>query len=555
MSTGAKTFGLHDTLIEPQVLPPPPTRHALFAFLVALAAILQIGTAGWSDIHNGVEGHYAAIALEMSRGEPIAERSEPPLGYWLIVGSFKIFGVSATAARIPIALAVVASVAFTFLIGERLVNYWRGFIAGLIHLCCLGSFVWARTLTAEPLFAAFLGGALFCLTCGFQRPRTRRGWFAGAWMCVALAVLTKGSVGLLYPAAILFLLAALFREARMRFSSLIHWRYLLLFCALILPWIIWPYFQDAGGLGQIAPQWLMPFVDKSGMFGGVPLRRFLFDHLAWWFPALLLVLPGLLFGSRKIFRPHEFDFADALPLCWIAVGFIPLLFFAGRQDHDSISMWSALALWTAAAWDRTSVALRLSGLGLSLVAGVAGTFTSAFDHSYTIPPLTTADGTAMRGTLMLMGFAILISSLAGACFAWRNRENLAIVIPMLGMVPVGLGMAEGVARSGPSLSLANAARYLAPRLGESGEVLYEGPFFAGTSLRFYLERDPLFVSEKPGALLDSKATLEKMTRPHPVFLIIQKRRVPFWQEQLTRRFHLYHQVTTCGPHVILSNEP
>ena len=65
MSTGAKTFGLQDTLIEPQVLPPPPTRHALFAFLVALAAILQIGTAGWSDIHNGVEGHYAATALEM----------------------------------------------------------------------------------------------------------------------------------------------------------------------------------------------------------------------------------------------------------------------------------------------------------------------------------------------------------------------------------------------------------------------------------------------------------------------------------------------------------
>ena len=60
MPAGTRTYGLHETLIEPKVLPPPPTRHALLAFLVALAAILHIGTVGWSDIQNGLEGYYAS---------------------------------------------------------------------------------------------------------------------------------------------------------------------------------------------------------------------------------------------------------------------------------------------------------------------------------------------------------------------------------------------------------------------------------------------------------------------------------------------------------------
>ncbi len=556
MTTGTRTFGLHETLIEPQALPPPPTRHALFAFLVALAAILQIGTAGWSDLHNGAEGHYAAVALKISRAEPVPERKEPPLAYCLIAGSLKIFGVSATAAHIPIALAMIGSIAFTFLIGERLMGYWRGFVAGLIHLSFLGSFVWGRLVTPEPVFAAWLGGAVFCLVSGFQLPRTRRAWFAGAWVFIALAVLTTGFRGLVYPAAILLLLAAWYREARIRFSLLLHWQYLLFFFALVLPWPIWLDLQQAGTLGRRASHWLSPLDNGAGAPGGVPLSRFLLEHLAWWFPSLLLVLPGLLFASRKIFRPHELEFADALPLCWMAVGFLPLLITPGRQDYQSISMWSAMALWIAFAWDRTPPALRLSGIGLSMSAGVAVTIGLAFGRSCALPSSLTAEAAApMKGMLILMCIAIVMSSLAAAYSAWRRRENLAIAILVLGMVPIGLSMAEGMVRSGPFFSLANAARFLQPRLGEAGEVLYEGSSFAGSSLRFYLERDPWFVSDRTGAPLDAAAALEKMTAPHPVFLIIQKDRAPFWQEQLTERFHLYHLVTTCGPHVVLSNEP
>src|SRR5438552_10354395 len=75
-------------------------------------------------------------------------------------------------------------------------------------------------------------------------------------------------------------------------------------------------------------------------------------HLAWWFPWSIALLPGLIFAWRRVIRPREIEFSDTLSLCWMGIVFVPLLFLGQRQDYYSMSMWSALALWAAVAWDR-----------------------------------------------------------------------------------------------------------------------------------------------------------------------------------------------------------
>src|ERR1700745_2545024 len=128
MTASARTLNLEETLLEPPALPPPPTRHALLGILIALAALLHVATIGTGDLYSQTEGQYAGAAREMFQNhewllptnDGIPRLQKPPLLYWLIIASFRLFGVNAAAARLPVALAVGASTALIFLIGEKL---------------------------------------------------------------------------------------------------------------------------------------------------------------------------------------------------------------------------------------------------------------------------------------------------------------------------------------------------------------------------------------------------------------------------------------------------
>lgn len=535
MSIGTRTLSYGEAFLTPLTLPPPPTRHALLAFVLALAVVLQSGTIGWSDIHNGPEGYFAGNAREqLARG--LTNPNEPPLLNWLLLGALKTFGVSAMAARLPVALASIAAVGFTFLIGERLGGFWRGFVAALLHLCSLGTVAWGRLVTPDPLFAATIGAAVYCGVAGYQRQQKRRLWFAGVALCAGLACLTRGLPALLYLAAVFISLALMFREARLRFRGLVNLPNVLLFLATIIPCSVWLY-----ATGNPAWQWLLPHSAGEG----IPLGRFVVHHLVWWFPMLLLIVPGVVFAPRKIFRPHEFELSDALPLCWIAIGFIPLLVFPARQEHQSVAMWSGLALLAAAAWDRMPPRLRIAGLGLTSAFALGVVLCAATGALPNLLP--GAAWSALKWMVIAMGVVLLAVTAASVFFVVREHEILAISILCLGMVPIGLSVAEGMVQFDEQFSLADAATFLNARLGDNGELLYEGRPMSGSSLRFYLNR--------PFSFADEDSALEKLSAPRPVYLIVDKDRAAFWQQRLTERFHIYHQETTCGSHVIVSNQP
>ncbi|MEY2489428.1 MAG: hypothetical protein QOC70_1370 [Verrucomicrobiota bacterium] len=566
MIAGVRTFTLEDTLLEPQVLDPPPTRHALFISLLALAAILHLATAGWGDLYDGVEGQFAGGAREMlatqqwlvPTNDGVPRLQTPPLVYWLIVLSYKIFGVTAMAARLPIAIAMIASIALTFLIGERLAGYWRGFAAGLIHLCSAGAFLLGRAVTPEPVFGAFIAGAIFCAICGYQRRRFRRAWFAGFWICASLACLSKGLEGLFYLAGVCLLLAIFFREAHLRFRFLVHWTYLLLFLAIVAPWYLWAQKYFPG---------FFPRMFNWPGDPGLPRWQFLLLHFAWWFPASILLLPGLFFATRRIIRPHEITFAEALPLCWMAVGFLPLLCLGHQSAYSSMSMWSAFALWAALVWERTPRPLLVLGLGFLVLAGAAVGALAFFapDILVGLAPAgaPVASWLALRRLFELLGVALAICGMLAIYFATK-RSEIALLLALVSMVPIGLCLAEGASRIAPSFSLASTGRFLNPRLGERSQILYEGSLHDGSSLTFYLNRKLLLVNQKPDFFdqsasarekyLDEPFVLEAWTRSDPIFLIIDESRVPHWQELVTARVHIYHQITTCGRYVVLSNQ-
>ena len=566
MATGTQTFGLHETFAEPQVLPPPPVRHALLFFLIALALILHIGTAGWSEIHNGAEGFYAGSAREMLNAGSALPRNagetlpnEPPLLHWLLLGSYTAFGVTPVAARLPIALAFVASVALTFLIGERLGGYWRGFIAGMIHLCSCGAYTWARFVTPEPLFAAIVGVAVFCAVAGYQRRRSRRLWFAGFALCAGAAYLTRGAYALLFLGLVLGVPALCFREARMRFVALFHWSAIAAFLALVAPWLFLLQQRAPGALSHGV--WFSPFAESSigGQLREVGSSALLGAHLVWWFPALLLVMPGLLFAWRKVVRPHELAFVDLLPLCWVGVGLL-LLVVTRSQPYESLATWSGFALAAASAWDRVSGKLRLAGIVLVAVVGIAAAAAVASGR-LVLPGLARAAfEQSDRTFLTLVAAALAVCCAAAAYLVWHEREKLAITTLLLALVPIGLGAAESIARNSPHLSFARVAQFLQSPAARAGEVLFEGSPEAASSLEFYLEGRFGIVAEHAASRASATrptytaaVALERMATPEAVYVIIHKDRVPWWQAELTERFHIYHQAASCGMHAVVNN--
>ena len=141
----------------------PATR---FSFFSSRSQPSFICHGRWGDLHDGVEGQFAGGAREMlaaqqgscpQRWRPaVANTAARPL---VIVLSYKISGdgdsrTSADCDRDD------ASIALTFLIGERLAGYERGFAAGLIHLCCAGAFLLGRGVRPSRSYA-LIAGAIF----------------------------------------------------------------------------------------------------------------------------------------------------------------------------------------------------------------------------------------------------------------------------------------------------------------------------------------------------------------------------------------------------------
>ncbi len=129
-----------------------------------------------------------------------------PLLYWGMAASMRLFGATATAARLPLCFTVLALALVLESFARRAFrSVAAGLYAALILLSSFGVFIFTRITIPDAMVCLWLTLAMYCYWRSTELDHPSRWWSWGFAACCALNVLTKGLIGLVFPVAIALL--------------------------------------------------------------------------------------------------------------------------------------------------------------------------------------------------------------------------------------------------------------------------------------------------------------------------------------------------------------
>ncbi|MBQ1778057.1 MAG: glycosyltransferase family 39 protein, partial [Acidaminococcaceae bacterium] len=223
---------------------------------------------------------YAETAKEMIRfNEYLSPRiyneywyDKPPIFYWLLVGSLKLFGgFSELAARLPASLMAIGAVLMTTVSAARQFSARAGFWSGLVMGTTVMIMYMGKASVTDTTLLFFMTGALLC----FMHEKY---WLM--YLFCGFAVMTKGPIGVVFPGAIVFLYLLVTRDlGRMLRMHVIPG--LILVAAVGMPWYVFMY-QNHG----------MDFIYEFIGFHNIsrfsaPLHP---NRVHWWFYLPVIIL-------------------------------------------------------------------------------------------------------------------------------------------------------------------------------------------------------------------------------------------------------------------------
>lgn len=496
---------------------------------------------------------------------------KPPLKYWLIALSFRVFGVHDWAARIPTALAAVLLCWVTALFGTWAFGARAGAYAGLCLATCIGLFLFTRVLLPDVMLTLAITVALFSLVRALDEAALHpRRWAMLMWTSLGTGLLLKGLIAIVFPVAAGALYLAITHQLFLRrtWSRMYPLPGVVLLAAIALPWHVLatirnpPYFDFTmhGERGSYHGFFWFYFINEHLLrylgrryprdYNTVPRLYFWLFHLIWLFP-WSLYLPAV---AKLDFKPRDrAGRTRLLALCWI--GFVLLFFsFSTTQEYYSMPCYPALALLIGCALASDS---RLLGYGTRAAAVVAtlgcaaiaiilwlvraastpGDISVALNENpdiYTVYTLSLGH----MGDLTLRAFAYLRPPLAlaglglliGAACAWKLPGRRAVPALVLMMVLFFHAARRALVTFDPYLG----SRPLAEALNRSpdGQLVVDDQYYAFSSVMFYANRRALLLNGRinnieygsyaPGApdvFLDDRQFARLWSQPERCYLV------------------------------------
>ena len=477
-----------------------------------------------------------------------------PLPYWLDAVSFRIFGFNTFAAHLPQAIGVLLLALLGYHWSRRAWGERTAFYTGVAILTSAGVFLFTRIYIPEVLLSLFLSTGLYCLLRTLEPDTTKPNRYAyTVWIVLALAVLTKGLVALVFFFGTAVVYLALTGDYR-RWRELKPFTGLLLFLAIAAPWHILAGLRNTGGMNGHGFFWFY-FVNEHFLrflgkrypkdYNRLPVGLFWSLHLVWLFPwslfapvaaiqwwkprrnnlianpfaantaRLLFLFAALVLVFFSLSTNQEYYTFPAY-LALLALIAAALADAEGHYDTDRLSrQWVTVAHIVYTVVGAIAAAALVYGLwssrALSFVPDIGemlahrgvGDYTLSMSHFF---DLTGPSFAALRLPASLAAIAFAF----GPAIAWRlrtKRQHLASTTTIAMTSAVFLIAAHiALVRFAPMLSSANLASNIQQleddgSISRSSEVLLYGDQSYGSSIAFYLGRVVYLVDGRSTSML------------------------------------------------------
>jgi 4-amino-4-deoxy-L-arabinose transferase-like glycosyltransferase len=373
------------------------SRGKIFLLVVFFAAVVYLGCiVSPPSLMDDVDAVQAQIARNMlNSGDWVTARldgvpylEKPPLLYWMIAISYKIFGVHDWSARIPVALSAIALCWTTSAFGLWAFGKRAGFYAGLCMSTCIGLFLFTRILLPDALLTFSIALALWALlrTLDDEEPHPRA-WAAVMAASFAVGLLLKSLIGVVFPigAAVLYLLITRQLFAARTWKRLRPFSGLLIILLIAAPWHILatirnpPYFSFTMKSlpGEYHGFWWFFFINEQLLrflnlryprdYDTVPPILFWLFNLIWLFPWSVYLPAAFKLSYRPVDRAGR---TRLMALCWI--GFVMVFFtFSTTQEYYSMPIYPAMALLIGSAIALEDKAIRAGTRAVTVFCAVA----------------------------------------------------------------------------------------------------------------------------------------------------------------------------------------
>ena len=226
-----------------------PVSRFVLALLAGLAIVVAIGNMN-RHLADPDEGRYSEISREMAAsGDWVTPRlnglkyfEKPPLQYWATAAAFKLFGENEASARLYVIVCGLATILIVGFAAWRIHGPGASLAAMLVLLSSPYFMALGGIVTLDMGLTLWTTATFFALLLAEHdaeagRRRAGRRWMLAAWASMALAVLSKGLIGIVFAGAAVFFVIVLTRS--LGILKRMEWlRGLALFLVIAVPWFV-----------------------------------------------------------------------------------------------------------------------------------------------------------------------------------------------------------------------------------------------------------------------------------------------------------------------------